>query len=388
MADAPLSGGESEIDAPEPGVGLCMSGGGYRATLFHVGALLRLNEAKIMRSLKRVSSVSGGSITAGVLGMNWRKLDFQIGTEYEGIAANLVEQLVAPIRRITSETIDKKSIIGGIILPGWSIADFVVDQYEKLLFGDATLQSLPSDSEGPRFVINATNVQTASLVRFSRPYLADFKVGLIRSPKISLATAVAASSAFPPLLSPLNLDVNPPDFELDPKAPLQTLPYTDTMVLSDGGVYDNMGLETVVKNFDTVLVSDAGAKIAPVPQPASNWAEHSMRILEIIDDQVRNLRKRALIDDYKSNRRKGAYWGIRSDFSHYGVASSLPINHDATLALASTPTRLKALDPTTQNRLMNWGYAVCDAALRAHAAHLLPAGFVAPARFPFPGGVG
>ena len=52
---------------PEPGTALCLSGGGYRAMLFHVGALWRLNDAKLLASLKRISSVSGGSITAGLL---------------------------------------------------------------------------------------------------------------------------------------------------------------------------------------------------------------------------------------------------------------------------------------------------------------------------------
>ena len=57
------------------GIGLCLSGGGFRAMLFHVGAVWRLNELGLLGRLDRVSSVSGGSITAGVLGMNWKKLD-------------------------------------------------------------------------------------------------------------------------------------------------------------------------------------------------------------------------------------------------------------------------------------------------------------------------
>src|SRR4030095_10893384 len=51
--------------APEKGIGLCFSGGGYRAMLFHLGALWRLNEWGYLPKLTRISSVSGGSITAG-----------------------------------------------------------------------------------------------------------------------------------------------------------------------------------------------------------------------------------------------------------------------------------------------------------------------------------
>ena len=51
----------------EDGVALCLSGGGYRAMVFHLGVLWRLNETKLLSKVKRFSSVSGGSITAGVL---------------------------------------------------------------------------------------------------------------------------------------------------------------------------------------------------------------------------------------------------------------------------------------------------------------------------------
>ncbi|MEX1231400.1 MAG: patatin-like phospholipase family protein [Planctomycetaceae bacterium] len=378
---------EDDQRVPEAGIGFCLSGGGYRAMLFHVGAILRLNEAKLLSQLDRISSVSGGSITAGVLGMNWNKLDFQPNTPNAGIATNLNELFVKPIRKLASETIDRMSIVGGLLVPGLSISDIIVNEYRRVLFGDATLQNLPSDDKGPRFVINATNVQTASLVRFSRPYFADYKVGRVIDPEIPLAVAVAASSAFPPVLSPLTLDINPSDFEVDVKCPLQYVPFTDTMVLSDGGVYDNLGLETVIKRYQTVLVSDAGGKIDPEPSPAANWAEHSKRILDIIDDQVRNLRKRSLISDYVAKRCTGTYWGIRTNIADYGISGTLPAPHAKTMVLAATPTRLKALPTSMQNQLMNWGYAVCDAALRTHMTDILPPGFAAPTQFPFPDGV-
>ncbi len=61
---------------PKPGMALCLSGGGYRAMLFHVGALMRLNQMGLLRTVVRVSSVSGGSIAAAMLGLIWKKLEF------------------------------------------------------------------------------------------------------------------------------------------------------------------------------------------------------------------------------------------------------------------------------------------------------------------------
>jgi NTE family protein len=108
-------------------------------------------------------------------------------------------------------SVDAGAIIGGILLPG-SISDRVAKAYDTLLFEGARLEALPDDSQpgNPRFVINATNIQTAALWRFSRNYMGDYRVGLVERPDVSVATAVAASSAFPPLLSPSTLDIDQP----------------------------------------------------------------------------------------------------------------------------------------------------------------------------------
>jgi NTE family protein len=151
--------------------------------------------------------------------------------------------------------------------------------------------------------------------------------------------------------------------------------------LSDGGVYDNLGLETAWKKYKTILVSDGGGHLQPEEEPKSDWARHSYRILNLIDNQVRALRKRQVISAYKARTRLGTYWGIRTDIADYELADALDCPHDRTLALAETPTRLKRVDETLQERLINWGYAVCDAAIRRHLKPELekPAGFPYPA---------
>jgi NTE family protein len=344
--------------------------------LFHVGALWRLNEAGLLRSLKRISSVSGGSITAAVLGLHWCKLGFDHGP----VAAEFAECVVKPIRRLAGKTIDRSSILGGVLLPGTTVADQVTNAYREYLFGDATLEDLPDDQAGPRFVINATNVQSGALWRFMRPYMRDYRVGEVAGRKPLLAQAVAASSAFPPVLSPVRLELEDSDFTPGSGLDLQRPPFTTDVVLTDGGVYDNLGLETAWKRYATVLVSNAGGKMQPEEEPHGDWARHSMRILDLIDNQVRNLRKRQLMASYVRGDRQGAYWGIRTDINDYGLADVLSCPRDRTLALAGVPTRLKRLDPTLQERLINWGYAVCDAAIRKHVDSTLPR----PQRFPYP----
>lgn len=359
--------------APESGIGLCLSGGGYRAMVFHVGALWRLYETGLLGQTKRISSVSGGSITAAMLGLQWHALTFDPAR----IATDFIPAVVDPIRKLASETIDAEAVILGIALPG-QIGDRVAGAYEKHLFGKATLQDLP---DAPRFVINATNVQSGVLWRFMKPYMRDYRVGSVEKPTITLAKAVAASSAFPPVLSPVEMQLDPDDFTPGSGLDLQREPYTSKVVLTDGGVYDNLGLETIWKRYTTVLVSDGGGKMQPQDEPKSDWARHAYRVLDLVDNQVRSLRKRQVIDSFKSKARTGAYWGIRTNIAHYELPNALPCPFDRTMELAETPTRLKRMNAQLQERLINWGYAACDAALRKHVDPALakPAGFPYPA---------
>ena len=369
-------GGLTELRAAgtarEAGIGLCLSGGGYRAMLFHAGTLWRLYDAGVLAGVQRISSVSGGSIAAGLLGLKWGGLSFDPAKARE----DLVPQVVSPIRRLADHTLDVASVIGGIFLPG-TIGDRIAKAYAEHLYGEATLQQLPDE---PRFVINATSAQTGALWRFSKPYMGDYRVGLVEQPTVPIAKAVAASAAFPPVLSPVTLDLDPAMFKPDSGAGLQHEPYTDEAVLSDGGVYDNLGLETVWKRCETVLVSDAGGKMRPEPEPATDWARHALRVIDIMDNQVRSLRKRQLIDSYKAGERKGTYWGIGTDIADYGLADPLDCPYARTVRLAAVPTRLKRLPARLQEQLINWGYAVCDAALRTH----VDPGLARPRGFPYP----
>jgi NTE family protein len=353
-------------DEPVDGVALCLSGGGYRAMLFHVGVVWRLHDAGWLERLDRVSSVSGGSITAGALALAWPRL----------AAEGLEAAFVAPVRSLAGRTVDATSVISGALTPD-TVSERVAKAYRRHLFGDATLQDLP---DHPRFVINATSVQSGALFRFSKPYMADWRVGRVDHPDVALADAVAASSAFPPVLSPFTLDLHRAQWVDEPGNDLGHGEYRERAVLSDGGVYDNLGLETAWKACRTVLVSDAGGQMAAEPDPDHDWGRHLFRVLGVIDNQVRALRKRDCVQAFVAGERLGAYWGIRTDIADFGLADTLPAPHAATLALAALSTRLARLESVVQERVINWGYAACDAGLRAHVDPALPA----PGGFPYP----
>ena len=362
---------------PELGVGLALSGGGFRATLFHLGSLWRLNELGWLPKLTRITSVSGGSITAGVLGYRWKRLNF----DDSGIATNFIEEIAVPLQEFCKRNIDVSAGLAGILRPFRSISQMVAREYRKHLFGKATLQDLPRDKEGPRFIIYATNLQSGVSVRLSRPYLADYKIGRIDFPNIPLATAVAASSAFPPLLSPVILKTAGCSWKNMKGTQLfDQESFRSSLFLTDGGVYDNLGLEAIWDRYQTVLVSDAGSPLGVEAKPSKLWVSQAVRALGIMGEQTRALRKRWLIREFVDNIRKGAYWGIASHIDEYQLEDAMVKDTNATESLKEIRTRLNPFSDNEQGHLINWGYALTDAAMRRHvlAENVEPGSWPAP----------
>jgi NTE family protein len=346
----------------EAGIGVALSGGGFRATLFNLGALWRLNDGGLLSKVKRITSVSGGSITNAVLGLHWRRLEFR-----DGVAANFGAVVAEPLMRFCLKGIDTTAGIGGLLSLVDSIGDKVQQKYEEGLFGKATLQDLPGEGEGPAFVLYATSLQTGASVRMSRKYLADYKIGRLDRPTIALARAVAASSAFPPVLSPVTIDTDPHSWANTEGAYLFGQDgLRRRMMLTDGGVYDNMGMEAIWDRYETVLVSDAGAPLDVEAQPSAVWHKQALRVLDICTDQQRALRKRFLVERLQEGSLRGAYWGIGTAISEYGLVDALCRDSRASAELASMRTRLDCFSEREQGHLINWGYAMADAALRRY----------------------
>jgi len=344
------------------GAGLALSGGGYRAALFHIGSLWRLNELGWLKRLAEVTSVSGGSITAGWLGLQWKKKKLKFGKD--GVATNFVEEIVKPLREFCSHGIEGEGFFCGLTRP-----------YRRKLFGKATLQDLPKDKEGPRFTIYATSLQTGVSVRFGQPYLSDYNLGKVEKPEIELARAVAASSAFPPIMGPVTLKFKLADWKNWGE---KDFPGKDklrrTMVLTDGGVYDNLGLERVWDRYTTVLVSDAGAPFSMTT--TSFWGGLrrlliTMRVINTITEQTRRLRRRWAVTDFIEGQALGTYWGITTRIGDYeleehGFAPPLLKDTKATASLCRIRTRLNSFSKKEQEKLINWGYALTDAGMRRY----------------------
>lgn len=351
-------------EGKEAGTALALSGGGFRAVLFHVGVLWRLNETGVLPRLSRISSVSGGSIAAGLLAVCWSRLAF----DGQGVATNFGAEVVAPLRDFCSRNIDVPSVLSGALNPFKTAGEEVADEYRKHLGMGVSLQALP---DAPRFVFNSTNYATGTSFRFSKPYAGDYRIGLIWRPSFDLATAVACSSAFPPVLAPITLNVDPASFDHTAGADLWAREdFRRRLELADGGVYDNLGLETAWGRYDTVLVSDAGKPFELDAGVGSFAPKQIFRVMDIGLNQALAMRKRVLIGEYRTGSLKGAYWAIDTPITAY-KASSLPVSPQKIQDLSTIRTRLDRFTEQEQCELINWGYAVSDAAVRAYAPQVV-----------------
>ncbi|PTV96562.1 NTE family protein [Rhodobacter aestuarii] len=362
----------------QDGIGLALSGGGFRAALFHLGALRRLVELGVLTKLDRISSVSGGSIVTGRLAEVWEELTA------DPTVANYERLVGDPIRSFCERSIDIPAILKAGANPFSSAGLMLEKAYAEQLI-TKSLDALP---DHPVFIFNATNMQTGRNFRFSKRYMGDWRIGLLPDPLLPVARAVAASSAFPPYFSPITLK-DPGPFEAVEGADLNNNPaYTRQIRLADGGVYDNLGLETVWKRCRTVLVSDAGAHFQPDPKPGRDWLAQAMRSYDIVTDQSRGLRKRWLIEQFiagaaeDGTARTGTYWGLSTDIANYGLGNTLPCKPEVTAELAKLRTRLNHFTDREQRMLINFGYALTDAAVRRHTPEIVEGQM--PAIWPYP----
>jgi NTE family protein len=342
--------------------GLALSGGGIRATLFHLGALWRINELGRLREIDRISGVSGGSIAAGLLARAWADFEW----DSQGRATNFEDKYAGLVFRLAGQRLDVPIVALGL-LPLVSPARLLARVLDRRFFHGMTLQDLQGQGAGPRFVFNASDLATGTDFRFSRPYMGSYRLGLVRDPDIKVAVAVAASAAFPPIVSPLTLHLDPARFEAVPGADLHgRKELLARVALVDGGAYDNIGLEPITGRCHTYLVSDAGGNLGIQP-PGWRWGLWSLQVKRVLDvavAQARALRRRALFAD---SAHPCALWRTRTEPAV--LAKRVPLSfsvHDGWAEyLAAIPTRLWPLPMADRLRLVNWGYLTSDLALRA-----------------------
>ena len=171
-------------------IGLALSGGGVRATVFHLGVLARLAETPLWDQLAHISTVSGGSLCVALVfakaGRKW-----PTGVEYLNVGLPQIRQILTTFdlqRAYTWRTFThpwllangRAHVIAKLIEKHWGITGDVAE--------------MPRE---PRWTINATCYETGKNWRFAAKRMGDYAANYVLEPKFPLADAVAASAAFP-----------------------------------------------------------------------------------------------------------------------------------------------------------------------------------------------
>jgi esterase/lipase superfamily enzyme/predicted acylesterase/phospholipase RssA len=256
------------MEAPEiHNIGLCLSGGGLRATFFHLGLLRFLYEANLLSRVRRICSVSAGSIIAAHLVTYWGEYNGS-PEQFDRAASELLSFGRLDLRGRVLRRWSLSFVFPLIrLMPRrfWDRTALLQRYYSAYLFKGRTLSSLEGASEAasaPELHILATSMTTGDLYSFTKDGLwAERGQGpqLIRSGLLPLGIAVAASSAFPPLFPPVQISQEMLD------ATDAEMPYGPEL-LTDGGIFDNLGVRHFYElnqrndiGIELLIVSDAGA---------------------------------------------------------------------------------------------------------------------------------
>jgi predicted acylesterase/phospholipase RssA len=224
-------------------IGLALSGGGFRASLYHLGLVRFLRDAGQLSRVTHITSVSGGSVLAAHLVLNWDRYNGS-PSEFDAAASELLSFVRLDVRNRIARRYPlafplrwPRRLLGcsNRKLTRTGLLEY---HYERHLFGDVSLFELP---EKPALHVLATNLSEGCLCSFNRSGLLMVRRGPghtfhMDHVQVGLATvpmAVTASSAFPGFFPPLELtgaDVGANAGEFGRQA------YTD------GGVFDNLGV--------------------------------------------------------------------------------------------------------------------------------------------------
>lgn len=315
-----------------PFFSLSLSGGGYRATLFHYGAIKYLNDSGRLKNLRMICGVSGGSIAGAALAIRWHNLDF----DHKGIAENLEIQVGTPLLELTARTIDAPVVLSNLASSGLAGKTVSPALNQSPLFRDLTLRDLPNDPSTPFLVIEATDIRRGQIFLMSRNFIGhDFDQ--LPQHTLRLSQALAASSAFPPVLGPIRLEAEP----IQGKEAAFGRIY-----LVDGGVVDNLGF-AYCSRAQIQYVSDASNPIE-TNFDDSNWAATTSRVVDLIHSlDSKRFRDSTCFRDGR------VCWGLTDAFGVPGQTDEETLKMAAD---AQVPTRFKGLRREVQCALMNTGY--------------------------------
>ena len=288
---------------PKLDLKLIFSGGGLRATFYSLGAYRRLVELGLEENVDELSSVSGGSLTAGKIMVERSQKVFENIEDFD-------RRVTAPLKNIGKINLRQQIWNEAFFSKLWKsfptyisylsfplhycksrLSNGFIKVLDKELFNGKLMRDLINSVD---WSCNATCLNTKKRFRFKKNNMYGFGIGESEDiADISVAFAVATSAAFPMMFRPLKLDIKNRIFKSTYKWPISQL--GESILLTDGGVYDNLGSEAFLRKEgceERLIILDASA--------ASKFSSNNslpnaiLSTIETSMDQIVLLRRRLL----------------------------------------------------------------------------------------------
>jgi predicted acylesterase/phospholipase RssA len=370
-------------------IGLALSGGGFRAAIFHLGVIRRLEELGIMKDVDAISSVSGGSIIAAYyvreMETRLRQVDPNLWQDTK-TRVELFERIAEDFLKAVDHNLRTRALVFTpfyypflflktlVLKPFRSGARSVLIQkeYDKWFYDGDTIDQLPSVTperskgsgpilHGPQVILNTTSLLTGERVSFSRePNARMSEMKRSNKNSLPLSRVVGASSGVPVLFPP-------------------TYIFGDMLV--DGGVADNQGIEALLSSEacptaekqQVLLVSDASGQLEALHTIGMGEGKVFLRVNSILQFQVRS----KLIDrlvQWRDGQREGRFFAFAHLFLNLkdrGVNERLPA--EMIPGVARIRTDLDQFSFVERDSLMYHGYTLIDAQIKKYCLPLTTA---------------
>jgi predicted acylesterase/phospholipase RssA len=343
---------EAVMWLPEGKVGLALSGGGFRASLFHIGVLARLAELDMLRRVEVISCVSGGSIVGAHYYLEVRKLlrerpDAAITRDdYVGIVRRLEERFLAGVQtNIRTSVLTDRRLARRMLRRDYSRTTRLGELYEERIYslvedevgqakgadgavrprymhelviqpvlksGDVWRDFKPRNhnwrrrAKAPILILNAATLNTGHNWQFTATYMGEAPATIHREVDSVYRLRrkyykEAPDSADSPQLVRLGAAV-----AASSCVPLLFEPvYFDglyesggaslSVKLVDGGVCDNQGVAGLLEQDCTVLlVSDGSGQMDALARPSSESLNVALRSNGVLQARIRGTQYREL----------------------------------------------------------------------------------------------
>jgi predicted acylesterase/phospholipase RssA len=336
-------------------LGLALSGGGFRASLFHIGVLAHLAELDLLRHVEVISCVSGGSIVGAHYYLLLRNL---LQTQPQPIAAHryvklveeLLEQFLSGVQKnirmrvaaswianlrmfFQPSTYSRSQRLGQLYekhlyalvkdgeerFPRWLNDAFIVPKRDADSWEDSFSPKLDNwrrTAKVPMLALNATTLNTGRNWQFTASWMGEplsygsevdsterlesvyYSEAPEKLRQYRLGDAVAASSCVPALFTPIVIGGLYPD---------------RTVRLVDGGVHDNQGMRALIdQDCDAIIVSDASGQMASQRNPPHGEFGVILRTNSVLQARVRVAQHQELqVRERASFLRKCAFLHLR-----------------------------------------------------------------------------